>query len=223
MSVEQKIDSSNSSSATQHPIKLQKWVVIPIVCIVTLFPFLTLSSLDSPKEPTPPIPPALSTDGERDTRGEKKESEGIELSVLLCDGSSVNGKWKNPFSMLVFQHEKDGIQYRKNLQASDIAFVRILTWKKVFSKEKKEGKAYKLEPYAILIETKTGISFRKRGLDSENLRQIQLENEMGETTLYAYWMDLQFANGKWFSGMPNSDQEETSQCHPKVIREVQFR
>ncbi len=196
-----------------------------------LFFFFSFSidSQKSPKEPTLPIEPTINSDS-RDQRGElnKQTGTGVDekgnkkVKLVFCDGREVEGFWKNPPFEFKFQHKKNNITYSKSLKLDEISKIKITGWKLKSSNKRKEGIPYRAEPYQIQMISLSGEIFFKEPSPTGEIQQIQFGNQFGDTTLFLYWNDLQYENGHWFSGLKPFSGEVRTDCHPDVVREIQF-
>ncbi|PJZ56952.1 hypothetical protein [Leptospira barantonii] len=194
-----------------------------------LFSVVSLHSQKGPKEPTLPNEPTVGDS--RNPRGEtggKQGGTGVDekgekkVKLILCDGRDVEGFWKNPPLEFKFQHKKSNITYSKSLKLEEVSKIKITGWKLKSSNKRKEGTPYKAEPYQIQMISFSGETFFKEPSPTGEIQQIQFNNQFGDTTLFLYWNDLQYENGQWFSGLKPFMGEFRTDCHPDVVREIQF-
>ncbi|ABJ74951.1 hypothetical protein [Leptospira borgpetersenii] len=194
-----------------------------------LFLNVSIPSQKTPKEPTLPVEPTVNSDS-RNQRGEsiKQAGTGVDekgekkVKVIFCDGRDVEGFWKNPPFEFKFQHKKNNITYSKSLKIDDISKIKITGWKLKSSNKRKEGIPYRAEPYQIQIISLSGEIFFKEPSPKGEIQQISFSNQFGDTTLFLYWNDLKYENGQWFSGLKPFLGEFREDCHPDVVREIQF-
>ncbi|EMN51361.1 hypothetical protein LEP1GSC088_4464 [Leptospira interrogans str. L1207] len=204
---------------------------LSLECFFTfVFLFLNFSvhSQKSPKEPTLPVEPAIGDS--RNSRGETEKQTGTgldekgekKIKAVFCDGREVEGFWKNPPLEFKFRHKKNNITYSKSLKLEEIAKIKITNWKLKSSNRRKEGIPYRAEPYQIQMISFSGEVFLKEPSPTGEIQQIQFNNQFGDATLFLFWNDLQYENGQWFSGLKPFSGEFRLDCHPDVIREIQF-
>ncbi|WP_232371519.1 hypothetical protein [Leptospira ainazelensis] len=199
--------------------------------LVLIFLFFSFEILPqkNPKEPTLPSEPTINGES-RNPRGEtgKQTGSGVDekgekkIKVIFCDGREVEGFWKNIPIEFKFKHKKSNITYSKALKLEEVSKIKIVTWKLKASNRRKEGTPYRAEPYQIQMFSFSGESFLKEPLETGEIQQISFNNQFGEATLFLYWNDLQYENGQWFSGLKSFSGEFRSDCHPDVVREIQF-
>ena len=197
-----------------------------------LFIFILSISLQSQKLPTSPkepTQPVLGTDnldsrGEPDDSNKGKETKKRQITVNLCDGRKVSGNWAEKNTDIEFTHVREGIRYKKSLKTSEIQSVRLISWKADPNKQEKEGMSYKMLPSKVRIQIKSGEHFEKdKGLEGTEYSIITVENKNGSATLYTLWMDLLYKDESWYSKLDKFDIKlERTDCHPDVIREIQF-
>ncbi|TGL78335.1 hypothetical protein [Leptospira yasudae] len=189
----------------------------------------SLFSQKGPKEPTLPTEPTVNSDS-RNQRGEPSRQTGTgvdekgekKIKAILCDGRDVEGYWKNPPLEFKFQHKKSNITYSKALKLEEISKIKITGWKLKSSQKRKEGTPYRAEPFQIQIVSFSGETFVKEPSPTGEIQQIQINNQFGDATLFLYWNDLQYENGQWYSGLKSFSGEFRTDCHPDVVREIQF-
>lgn len=198
------------------------------VLIFFLFSFSLLPQ-KNPKEPILPSEPTINGDS-RNSRGENGKPTGTgvdekgekKIKVIFCDGREVEGYWKSAPIEFKFKHKKSNITYSKALKLEEVSKIKIVTWKLKASNPRKEGTPYRAEPYQIQMFSFSGESFLKEPMETGEIQQISFNNQFGDATLFLYWNDLLYENGQWFSGLKSFSGEFRSDCHPDVIREIQF-
>lgn len=185
---------------------------------------LTYSIFSQPTSPENPKEPILQNTENpfENKKKEKANKKTINITLKLCDGRQVSGVTSYEKEEMAFTHIKDGISYEKKLKLSEIRSLRILTWEFKKNKKTKEGQTYQMLPFTVQITATDGETFNLRGFNFPSLMQISLNNQNGIARLYAYWMDLQYDDGHWFSSLSPKKGNEREDCHPDVIRQFQF-
>ncbi|EMY76725.1 hypothetical protein LEP1GSC060_3264 [Leptospira weilii serovar Ranarum str. ICFT] len=193
-----------------------------------LFLNFSVHAQKAPKEPTLPVEPTVGDSRNQRGENEKQTGTGVDekgekkIKVIFCDGRDVEGFWKNPPIEFKFQHKKSNIVYSKSLKLEEVSKIKITGWKLKPSHKRKEGTPYRAEPYQIQMISFSGETFYKEPSPTGEIQQVSLNNQFGDTTLFLYWNDLQYENGQWFSGLKPFSGEFRTDCHPDVIREIQF-
>ncbi|MCW7507978.1 hypothetical protein ND816_09065 [Leptospira levettii] len=178
-----------------------------------------------PKEPSLPSIPNEETKEPRNARGEKDSREPKVLNLTLCDGRTVRGESTSGSQSIFFEHTKDGILYKKKLTIAELDSIKIDSWELKSKREEKKGTTYEVLPKKIRIRTKNGETFYKEtGVSDLKLLNIEIKNNNGETTLFTYWVDLKFPDGKWYSGLPTAkgDQSTREDCLKDVVRMIEW-
>ena len=190
---------------------------IGFLIILTLFLRTPIYSIDTPSEPTLPSIPTLI-----ESPKEKKGKKQIFINLKLCDGREISGKTEYTKEELVFQHEREGIRYTKKININQIKHFYILTFTPKSIKKSKEGTTVQFDPSEIEISSKEGDSFKIYSLTNSDFQKFTLNNVNGSTTLYTYWIDLQYESGKWYSKLPPFKTSFREDCHPDVVRMIKF-
>ncbi|MCW7464789.1 hypothetical protein ND810_06405 [Leptospira levettii] len=178
-----------------------------------------------PKDPSLPSLPNEETREPRNARGEKESGETKVLNLTLCDGRTVRGESTSGSQTIFFEHTKDGILYKKKLTIAELDSIKIDSWELKSKREEKKGTTYEVLPKKIRIRTKNGETFYKEtGVSDLKLLNIEVKNNNGETTLFTYWVDLKFPDGKWYSGLPSAkgDQSFREDCLKDVVRMIEW-
>lgn len=175
-----------------------------------------------PKLPKEPNLPVISGESEpRNARGETETKETRVLSLTLCDGRTVRGEGSVAKGPLVFEHQKEGILYKKKLNPNELESIRIDSWELKLKSEDKKGTSFEVLPKQIRIRTRNGeIYYKDTGLQDLKLLSVDIQNQNGETKLFSYWMDLRYPDGKWYSGLPQLKPGKSlrEECLKDVIR-----
>jgi hypothetical protein len=195
-----------------------------IIIIYIILLNFSVFSQESPREPELPEIKEEVPEKKEEKRQEakKKGKSQINLSLKLCDGRSVKGSFEYEKEELNLKHLKDGIFYEKTLKVSELRKIFIHSWEGVKLKKNKEGFAYKFEPRDISLFTMDGAKYKIRGMIFGEFSKLILKNQNGTATLYSYWMDLRYENGKWYTGLPIFKGNEREDCHSDVVRIIQF-
>lgn len=159
---------------------------------------------------------------ERDSRGEEKKGKQRTARFLLCNGLSVHGKLAEPIKAITFHHKKNSIDYLKSLQFEEVQKIEILKWEKVFQKNISSGQLYQMNPYDFQITTLEGDIFIVNGLQNLPFLRFQVKNRNGTTSVFSYWTDLLQINGSWYSGLGEFQGNYRTDCHPGVLKSVEF-
>ncbi|TGL22368.1 hypothetical protein EHQ46_06545 [Leptospira yanagawae] len=178
-----------------------------------------------PKEPNLPTMPNDESKEPRNARGEKESAESKVLNVTLCDGRTVRGESTSGSQTIHFEHTKDGILYKKKLNVNELDSIKIDSWEFKLKREEKKGTTYEVLPKKIRIRTKNGeVFYKETGLSDLKLLNIEIKNNNGETTVFTYWVDLKFPDGKWYSGLPmtKSDVSFREDCLKDVVKMIEW-
>ncbi|EMY70825.1 hypothetical protein [Leptospira vanthielii] len=178
-----------------------------------------------PKEPNLPSLPMEESKEPRNARGEKDSTEPRVINLTLCDGRTVRGESSSGSQSMSFEHSKDGILYKKKLTVSELDSVRIDSWELKQKREEKKGITYEVVPKKIRIRTRNGeVFYKETGVSDLKLLNIEIKNNNGETTLFSYWVDLKYPDGKWYSGLPmiKQDQGTREDCLKDVVKMVEW-
>ncbi|MCC5813853.1 MAG: hypothetical protein JJT78_03790 [Leptospira sp.] len=209
-----------------------------IIVLLIVFSFFSCAifAQKNPKDPSLPKEPQVDgldqrgetdrTKGSQDSKESKNNSNEKEqkLRVTLCDGRQIVGSWLEKNKEITFHHIRDGIRYQKTIQTNTIDKVRIQTWKAEIHKKENDGTAFKMLPNSVLIQLKSGESFQKdSGLQGTEYSVLKIKNENGSATVYSMWIDLLYKDGNWYSKLKKiTPEEDRTDCHKDVIREIQF-
>ena len=193
---------------------MKKFVYLLLIQLLLTAGVFAVKEPDLPNEPSSP-------DGERDSRGETKtkNDKKIPIKLKLCDGREIQGEWDTTVSEFTFSHQKQRVHYTKSLKIADIALIKITSWRFVEQRSKQNGKNFKVVPEKVMITTKEGEKYYKKSLNGTPFMELSLENKLGKTRMYTYWMDF-LVDKKWDSGLPYTEQETRSECHPDVVTEI---
>ena len=178
-----------------------------------------------PKEPSLPSVPNEESKEPRTARGDKDSGESKVLNLTLCDGRTVRGESTSGSQTIFFEHTKDGILYKKKLSSNELDSIKIDSWELKLKREEKKGTTYEALPKKIRIRTKNGeVFYKETGLSDLKLLNIEIKNNNGETTLFTYWVDLKFPDGKWYSGLPDpkGDPLVREDCLKDVVRMMEW-
>lgn len=178
-----------------------------------------------PKEPSLPSVPNEEVKETRNARGDKDSGEPRVINLTLCDGRTVRGESSSGSQSIFFEHTKDGILYKKKLTVSELDSLKIDSWELKSKREEKKGVTYEVLPKKIRIRTKNGeVFYKETGVADLKLLNIEIKNNNGETTLFTYWVDLKFPDGKWYSGLPTTkgDQSFREDCLKDVVRMIEW-
>lgn len=178
-----------------------------------------------PKEPSLPSLPSEETKEPRNARGDKDSGEPKVLNLTLCDGRTVRGESSSGSQSIFFEHTKDGILYKKKLNVNELDSIKMDTWELKLKREEKKGTTYDVVPKKIRIRTKNGeVFYKETGVSDLKLLNIEIKNNNGETTLFTYWVDLKFPDGKWYSGLPatKGDPLVREDCLKDVVRMIEW-
>lgn len=178
-----------------------------------------------PKEPSLPSLPSEETKEPRNARGDKDSGEPKVLNLTLCDGRTVRGESTSGSQSILFEHTKDGILYKKKLNVNELDSIKMDTWELKLKREEKKGTTYEVVPKKIRIRTKNGeVFYKETGVSDLKLLNIEIKNNNGETTLFTYWVDLKFPDGKWYSGLPatKGDPLVREDCLKDVVRMIEW-
>ena len=110
--------------------------------------------------------------------------------------------------------------YEKKIKISDIKKIYIESWQGKKDKKVKGGLTYRFEPFELTILSRDGDNFKVSGSNFIGFDKITLTNSYGVTTLFSFWIDLQYDNGKWFTGLPVYKGKAREECHPDTIRTI---
>ncbi|WCL49885.1 hypothetical protein [Leptospira sp. GIMC2001] len=197
-----------------------------IIILVSSIGIYSQKQPSSPKEPSVPVlgTESLDSRGEPEQANKDSEPKKRDIRVTLCDGRKVSGKWNEKETEIHFTHIRDGIRYKKSIKTTEIQTVRLISWNAEPNKQEKEGMSYKMVPSKVWIQLKSGEKFDKdKGLEGTEYSIVTVENKNGSATLYTLWMDLLYKDGSWYSKLEKLDPKlERTDCHPDVIREIQF-
>lgn len=178
-----------------------------------------------PKEPNLPSIPNEESKEPRNARGDKDSGDPKALNLTLCDGRTVRGESTSGSQTMFFEHTKDGILYKKKLTIAELDSIKIDSWELKLKREEKKGTTYEVIPKKIRIRTKNGeVFYKETGVSDLKLLNIEIKNNNGETTLFTYWVDLKFPDGKWYSGLPatKSDPLTREDCLKDVVRLIEW-
>ncbi|TGM38098.1 hypothetical protein [Leptospira biflexa] len=178
-----------------------------------------------PKEPSLPSVPNEESKEPRNARGDKDSGESKVLNLTLCDGRTVRGESTSGSQTIFFEHTKDGILYKKKLSSNELDSIKIDSWELKLKREEKKGTTYEALPKKIRIRTKNGeVFYKETGIGDLKLLNIEIKNNNGETTLFTYWVDLKFPDGKWYSGLPTikADYLVREDCLKDVVRMMEW-
>lgn len=199
-------------------MKMKKWILIFII-----FSFYLLAQTP-PKEPTPPTvsdPGKSSKENVKSGNNPKKNLYKANLTLKLCDGRMISGEFEYEKNEVILQHTKDGIRYQKNISISEIKKIIIHSWFGKKLKKTADGWSYSFEPEDVTIYLKKDF-YKMKGMPSSEFQKLNIQNENGIAILYTYWMDLNLGNGKWFTGLSSPKQGIREECHPDVIKMIEF-
>lgn len=204
-------------------MRLSKGFNLNCNILIVIFLAARIFSIDEPKSPNLPLDPD-ETSSDRDVRGEKNSKEDMvySLSVRLCDGREIIGKWQSHANEFSFTHIKNRVMYAKSLKVKNIASINIVSWKLVKLKEKTDGAPYQLIPESIKIITRDGDEYLKNSLKGSEFLELSIENKNGSAKLFSYWLDFLSKDSKWHSGLPHTEGDIRMDCHPDVIRQITF-
>ncbi|MCX8000125.1 MAG: hypothetical protein N3A69_14425 [Leptospiraceae bacterium] len=59
-------------------------------------------------------------------------------------------------------------------------------------------------------------------MPSLEFQKLSIQNENGTANLYTYWVDLQYHNGKWFTGLSQPKQNIQEECLADVIKMIEM-
>ncbi|MDX1959386.1 MAG: hypothetical protein SFU98_12485 [Leptospiraceae bacterium] len=183
---------------------------------------MNLWAIDTPKEPSLPYLP--NETNEEKKKDSKKETRTFtqSINVKLCDGREVSGTIELHKEELTLVHNKDGINYEKKIELSNLTSITILSWEGRKGKKNKEGTTYQFMPLDIVIKEKTGDTFHIQTLKETEFLALSLKNRNGIARLFAFWVDLQMESGKWFSKIPTNKNNQREECHPDVWKQIKF-
>ncbi|TGK06950.1 hypothetical protein EHO59_02185 [Leptospira semungkisensis] len=178
-----------------------------------------------PKEPSLPQEPQLDSRGDAKTStgsSASAASEGAKIKAYFCDGRTITGSWKTAPKEFTFKHNRENIQYSKTVKYEDLSRILIKTWKLQAGKPNQQGVPYKADPWEIHYKTKNNETFERIGDVKKDFSEIKIENELGEASLYFYWIDLMYENKTWYSKLPKMEGDIRKECHPDVIVSIEF-
>jgi hypothetical protein len=194
--------------------------------------FLCLSSFHilsadpkAPKEPTPPTIGGEEKKEDRDARGDLREKRTAVQILTLCDGRTIRGEAEGMGEGFQFSHLKDGIEYKKKLKWDEVESIKIDSWELKQKKEEKKGISFEAMPKRVRIRTRNGeIFYKDSGLADIKLLNLSVKNNNGMATVFSYWIDLQYPNGTWFSGLPKLKNETLvrEECFKDVVRMMEW-
>ncbi|EPG73358.1 hypothetical protein LEP1GSC058_3151 [Leptospira fainei serovar Hurstbridge str. BUT 6] len=184
---------------------------------------LPAQKIQLPKEPTSPTEPGL------DVRGESKgnpatsnPAEGPKVKGYFCDGRTIVGTWKSAPKEFAFKHKRENVVYSKTLKYDDVSRILIKSWKLLPGKPNAQGTPFRVEPWEVQYRTKGNEIFERTGDLKKEFSEIKIENELGEATLYFYWMDLQYEDKNWYSKLPKLEGDIRKECFPDVLVGLEF-
>lgn len=181
-----------------------------------------LFAQNPPSEPKlPTVSDPASKENEKAKSNPKKNLYKVSLTLKLCDGRIVSGEFEYEKNEVNLHHVKDGIKYQKNIFISDIKKILIHSWIGKKLKKTIEGWTYSFEPEDVTIYLKKDF-YKMKGMPSSEFQKLSIQNENGTAILYTYWRDLHFGNGKWFTGLSSPKQGIREECHPDVIKTIEF-
>lgn len=66
--------------------------------------------------------------------------------------------------------------------------------------------------------------YKETGVSDLKLLNIEIKNNNGETTLFSFWVDLKYPDGKWYSGLPSlkPNQEFREDCLKDVVKMIEW-
>lgn len=198
---------------------MKKFFIIFLFYFIIIF----LKAQTPPQEPTLPKVEEPKSYNKEQTKANnsKKNLHKINLTIKLCDGRMVSGNFEYEKNEITLTHTKDGIQYQKTIQISEIKKILIHSWLGKKLKKTNEGWTYTFEAHDVSVYWKKDF-FRIKGMFSSEFQKLSIQNENGVATLYTYWIDLQYNNGKWFSGLSSPKQNIREECHSDVIKTIEL-
>ena len=190
-----------------------------MIYLFLLFLNLNIFSVEPPIEPTPPV---IQNQQVEQVNTNKKGKRTVSLVLKLCDGREIIGKTEFTKDEIVFRHERDGINYTKKILLSNIKQIFIKNFSPKLQKKSSNGTTFQFDPGEIEITSHNDEIYKIFGFPGTEFQKISLNNNNGSTTLYTYWIDLQYDNGKWFSKLPTFKNQNREECHPDVVRTIKF-
>jgi small nuclear ribonucleoprotein (snRNP)-like protein len=176
-------------------------------------------AVDSPMEPTPP---SLANPESKAESKKEKRKNNFNVLVKLCDGRQVSGKIEIEKEELNIKHQKDGILYEKKANVSEIKQIKISSWSFKKIKKSKDGTIFEMVPEKVFLTLQGGERIQIKALSSTEFMSLVITNANGITKLFSFWTDLQYENGNWFSKLSTSSNSDREDCHPDVIRTINF-
>ncbi|TGK18075.1 hypothetical protein EHO61_11520 [Leptospira fluminis] len=179
-----------------------------------------------PKEPVLPTEPALDVRGESgkagSASGQNGASEGPKIKGFFCDGRTIVGTWKSAPKEFSFKHKRENVLYSKTLKYEDVSRILIKSWKLNPGKPNPQGTPFRAEPWEVHYKTKNNETFERIGDLKKDFSEIKIENELGEASLYFYWVDLQYEDKSWYSKLPKMEGDIRKECFPDVLVGLEF-
>ncbi|MDF3820026.1 hypothetical protein P3G55_08960 [Leptospira sp. 96542] len=197
---------------------LRLFLCLPLVLI-----FQTLSG--EPRLPKEPNAPVLNFEEKKEEKPANEKKEFVVLNLTLCDGRTVRGESPSSIETISFEHNKDGILYKKKLNLGELGSIKIDSWELKQKREEKKGMSFEVVPKKIRIRTKAGETFYKdTGLADLKLLNFEIKNNNGVAILYSYWIDLKYPDGSWYSGLPavKNNALTREDCLKDVVRMVEW-
>ncbi|MCB1173330.1 MAG: hypothetical protein KDK39_07195 [Leptospiraceae bacterium] len=147
----------------------------------------------------------------------------IELLLTLGDGRQLKGELPvEAPEKFKLNHVKDGIQYQKEVHLADIERIEIERWSGSLVSSKKQGQLYEFRPSRIMVQLRGGYTLEALGDAFAFLGSFPVYNQNGRVQLFSFWLDLQKADGSWYTGMsgPHSSRKIP---HKDVVRVLEFK
>lgn len=188
--------------------------------LVILVSSSLLLGVDTPTEPQTPVVPIPQNSS--DPPKEKKGKKSLSVTLRLCDGREVSGTTEYTKEDITFQHDRDGIKYNKKIYLSTIKQIYIKNFLPKQLKKNTNGTTFQFDPFEIEITGHDNEVYKLSGLTNTDFQKIVLSNQNGSTTLFTYWIDLQYDTGRWYSKLPTFRTNAREECHPDVVRTIKF-
>ena len=206
---------------------MKKARILLFLYSLIIFSISTLTHADEIKSPQNPKSPEEPSVEEKSSEKVKKTQKlyGFSGSIVLKKGSKTKGNILLETDSVLIQNEKDGFEFKKKLNFSEVKSIYIKKWeKKKSGKEVKPYIPYTFYPCEYEIELKSGakITYKSR---IKELEKFVISNEWGEATVFSIFVDYWVKDDKkstWYNAKKDDFDYNDKNPNPKSIIEIHF-
>lgn len=119
-------------------------------------------------------------------------------------------------------HTVEGVRYEKIVALTDIRSIEVKRWRGRQVRATRDGAVFQFDVDRVAITLADGGVLLRDGPLPPFFLQFDINNQHGQVRFFTFWLDLQKADGRWYTGIEGPATGERVVGHADVIKRISF-